>query len=137
MSATKVLGVSLVCLVLYIAAVDADCGTLSKIKLGACVATYSTANVLNLSERKRRINAGNTACPTEILKDSCTSYHAMKGCVELGGFPTGCEAAYDKKISEQDIMCTNSELYNLCGGATALMTSFTLLITCLITIFNL
>ncbi|XP_067668710.1 uncharacterized protein [Haliotis asinina] len=136
MSATKVLCASLVCLVLYIGAVDAGCGTLSKIKLGTCVATFSTANLLNLSKRQKLLDGGNYSCPTDIFKDSCTSFQAMKGCVELDGFPSGCEAEYDKKLSEQKIACTHTELLNLCGGAPALVTSFTVLITCLIAIFN-
>ncbi|XP_046377588.1 uncharacterized protein LOC124149837 [Haliotis rufescens] len=137
MSATKVLGVSLICLVLYIAAVDAECGSLSKVKLGACVTAFSTANLGNRDQRKERIDAGNTTCPTDIFKDSCKSYGVMKGCADFGGYPEGCGADYDRMLKEQNIECTHVELYNLCGGATALVTSFTLLITCIITIFSL
>ncbi|XP_071101219.1 uncharacterized protein [Haliotis cracherodii] len=127
MQSAKVLGLSLVCVALYLTAVNGECGTAGNAKITACVQGFKLTN-------KALIDAGNATCT--VFKESCTSYNVMTVCVNLLGFPGGCETKYDDKLKTEGIVCTSAELKTLCGGATSLMTSVTLLVTFLVTIFN-
>ncbi|XP_048238277.1 uncharacterized protein LOC124129677 [Haliotis rufescens] len=127
MQSAKVLSLSLACVALYLTAVNGECGTVGNAKITTCVQSFKLTN-------KALIDAGNATCTA--FKDSCTSYKVMTVCVNLLGFPGGCETKYDDKLKTEGIVCTNAELKAMCGGATSLMTRVTLLITFLVTIFN-
>ncbi|XP_067686790.1 uncharacterized protein [Haliotis asinina] len=135
MLSAKVWSSTLVCVALCVAAVSGECGSVSGAKISACVLTFSTANSGNLDTRKARIAGGNTTCPTDIFKDSCTSYKTMKSCVSIGGFPEDCDAKFTDELKDKSIECTYAELTALCG-APALMTTVTLFVTFFVTIFN-
>ncbi|XP_046584028.1 uncharacterized protein LOC124291148 [Haliotis rubra] len=141
MQSIMALGLSALCVVLYFSVANAasgDCGTFSKAKFDVCVAAFSTANVLNLNDRKALIEAGNTTCPTDILSKSCTSFNVMIKCVNAFGFPEGCEMEMDKELKNQQFECTYKELAMLCpdattiGGAAGAIASMSLLAACLI-----
>ncbi|XP_046355715.2 uncharacterized protein LOC124134714 [Haliotis rufescens] len=142
MVSIKALGLSALCVVLYFsvadAASDGSCGTFSKAKFDVCVASFSTANLLNIDDRKARIAAGNTTCPTDILVESCTAFNVMIKCVNAFGFPEGCEMEMDKELKNQQFECTYKELEAICplatklGGAASTVVSISLLAACLI-----
>ncbi|XP_067687587.1 uncharacterized protein [Haliotis asinina] len=141
MQSIMALGLSVLCVVLYFGVANAasdDCGTFSRAKFDVCVATFSTANVGNLDERKNRIAAENTTCPTDILATSCQSFNVMIKCVNAFGFPEGCEMEMDTELKNQQFECTYKELAALCpdattiGGAAGVIASLSLVAACLI-----